>query len=745
MNRILLFVTFLVLGLNVSFAQKSIPLSDLKQNLRKAQSDTARVSALIKIADYYYDGCAKIINKTWSDSVSLYTQKAIALGTKINYQKGVGRAYLINSAVAYQNMQDDLAEKYARKGIEILKKYGNKTDQGDSYHALMLAISVTHPIPDAIAAGQKARQLYLEGNDKNSAANVMADIAWHMMMNGDYKQAIEILEKSVQLKKSAKKQDFQNAYAMLTLIYNETSDTKKALYYGLKGVAIVDKLNDQSQVAAAVYNNVAMVYQTLKNGNESIKYFEKAYAIAKQYDDISTTTLMQSNIIGAFFKARRNQEALPYMQDMEKNFNGLSLTDQIPAMGCLIHAYVMLKQPQRAEKYAKMAMAISKKLPEDDEFQKYLYGAIQDYYFEIKQFDQARVYLLKYKKFGKDRGSKKKLEESYKQLARIDSAQGNLASAMANFKLYHKYRDSLYNEKKNKEIAELQVKFNTEEKDKNLLLLKKQGELQQTKLSQANLMRNVSIAGILILLIAIGLVVRRFRINQRIRKEIDGQNSALQNLLHEKEWLIKEVHHRVKNNLQIVMSLLNTQSHFLEDNAALAAIRNSQHRIHSMSLIHKKLYQSESVISIDMELYIRELVEYFKQSFDTGQRIRFITQVEPIELDTTRAVPLGLILNEAIINAIKHAFPDGREGTISIALKAIGQNEILLSIQDDGVGLADYSAGKEFSSLGMKLIKGFSGELNADLEFKNDNGLHISLVFAYNNKLVHQQQMKVFA
>ncbi|HJY13883.1 MAG TPA: sensor histidine kinase, partial [Flavobacterium sp.] len=149
---------------------------------------------------------------------------------------------------------------------------------------------------------------------------------------------------------------------------------------------------------------------------------------------------------------------------------------------------------------------------------------------------------------------------------------------------------------------------------------------------------------------------------------------------------MKEIHHRVKNNLQTVISLLNSQSAYLDNDMALSAIKNSQHRIHSMSLIHQKLYNAENISTINMPNYIKELVEYLKESFNTGQRIRFEINVAPLELDVAQAVPLGLILNEAITNSIKYAFPDDRNGMVYIKLESTADKRYLLAISDNGIG-----------------------------------------------------------
>lgn len=162
----------------------------------------------------------------------------------------------------------------------------------------------------------------------------------------------------------------------------------------------------------------------------------------------------------------------------------------------------------------------------------------------------------------------------------------------------------------------------------------------------------------------VGLIYNRYRLKRRSnlvleqkQGEINAQNELLRKILNEKEWLLREIHHRVKNNLQIVISLLNTQSAYLDNEDALVAIRNSQNRMHAMSLIHQKLYQSDNLAEIDMKWYIKELVDYMIECFGTDNKIQFTLETEAIKLDVAQAVPLGLILNEAISNVIKYAFP----------------------------------------------------------------------------------------
>jgi two-component sensor histidine kinase len=213
----------------------------------------------------------------------------------------------------------------------------------------------------------------------------------------------------------------------------------------------------------------------------------------------------------------------------------------------------------------------------------------------------------------------------------------------------------------------------------------------------------------------------QYKQKQKSNNLITQKNGQLQHFLTEKEWLLKEIHHRVKNNLQMVMSLLNSQSAYIDNQPALSAIHDSQHQVHAMSFIHQELNNTGSVSLIDMSAYIRELVSYLRESFNTGQRIRFELNVEPLELDVSQAVPLGLILNEAITNSIKYAFPNDRNGIITISLSNASSNHYLLSISDNGIGMPLHFTRKKKGSLGMSLMEGLSEDLDGNFAIENKN------------------------
>lgn len=305
-------------------------------------------------------------------------------------------------------------------------------------------------------------------------------------------------------------------------------------------------------------------------------------------------------------------------------------------------------------------------------------------------------------------------------------------------RLQQKQLNALQAEKREKDFK--LVQYNAERKDIHISLLNKQAQFQVARLENATLMRNMTISGLILTIIIIALLYRSYRLKKinnvqlaHQRNEIHSKNQSLQKLVSEKEWLLRELHHRVKNNLQIVASLLNIQGYYLEDSPALPAIRETQLRVHSISLIHKKLYLGENVGHVHMPEYIIDLVNDLKQSFTTAQRIQFQVEIDDIALDTSKAVPLGLILNEAITNAIKYAFPSDRTGTIKISLRQTKEEKITIIIADDGIGLPTDVSNKMTGSLGMSIIQGLSGELDGVCKIMGYEGTSIIIEFPHNN------------
>jgi two-component system, sensor histidine kinase PdtaS len=180
----------------------------------------------------------------------------------------------------------------------------------------------------------------------------------------------------------------------------------------------------------------------------------------------------------------------------------------------------------------------------------------------------------------------------------------------------------------------------------------------------------------------------------------------------------------------MIAGLLDSQAGFVKTEEAASAIRISQQRVNAMSLVHQKLYQTGDLSTTDMAAYIHELVAYLDTSMNCRPRIRFVLEVEKVQLGLQQTIPLCLILNEAVTNAIKYAFPGEREGEISIRLHKQRNGGVLLEVADNGVGVSPAVMGKTVHSMGMSLMRGLSDDLDADFSISSDGGTKIAIVFA---------------
>ncbi|HET7001074.1 MAG TPA: sensor histidine kinase, partial [Puia sp.] len=187
---------------------------------------------------------------------------------------------------------------------------------------------------------------------------------------------------------------------------------------------------------------------------------------------------------------------------------------------------------------------------------------------------------------------------------------------------------------------------------------------------------------------------------------------------------------RVKNNLQMVISLLNAQSEFLDHPSAVDAIRESRERMQAIAILHQKLYQADTSTRTNMRSYVNELVDNIRGSVADTERMEFQVDVAPdIELDISQSVPLGLILNEGITNAIKYAYGENEKGSIQISLRYIGDRQLQLKIADHGKGLPEGLDIEHPHSLGLQLIRLFAEQLEGDPYLINKGGLEINLSF----------------
>lgn len=206
----------------------------------------------------------------------------------------------------------------------------------------------------------------------------------------------------------------------------------------------------------------------------------------------------------------------------------------------------------------------------------------------------------------------------------------------------------------------------------------------------------------------------------------------LKSSLSEKEILLKEIHHRVKNNLQVIISLLNLQGGYLHDEGTLRAMQEGQNRIRAMALVHEKFYQLDGISEIDFGEYIEKLCQYIFQTYpETSGKVELEVESDNIALDLDTAMPCGLLINEIVSNSLKYAFPNGQEGKITIELKAVPENKIQLLVRDNGIGISEEYQLRDPSTLGLQLIGALTSQLNGEVEMFRSNGTTFNITFTY--------------
>lgn len=205
--------------------------------------------------------------------------------------------------------------------------------------------------------------------------------------------------------------------------------------------------------------------------------------------------------------------------------------------------------------------------------------------------------------------------------------------------------------------------------------------------------------------------------------------------LKEKEVLLREINHRVKNNLAIISSLLNLQSNHCADDSSRKMFRDAQSRVRSMSLAHELLYQSENMAHIRISEYVGQLTSYLVESYaGLGRRIEIDKRLDNAPLSLKSAIPIGFLITELVSNSLKHAFPDRREGRIEISIRQMGENELELVVADNGVGIPEGIDFHNSGSLGLKLAETFAEQLRGKIDFRRQGGTRVSVRFPANDE-----------
>ena len=740
MKKYIIIVLFIFIHLQ-SWPQVNDNLPQLLVQLSQSKPDTSRIRIYIDLAEYYF---YRIRLRNRMDSVKLYLRNAEQLNKSFNMANFQNKINFLYARREYALNPSEDPKVIFLPVIDTCKKYGDKKTEAVAWAELGFRVSTdSQSIDFRWTCIRNALALALQTGDNYTEVRALRYISLTHWIQRKYNLAEEELFQILKDEKKAGPVNIMYTYDQLAAIYNFTGNSDKQLQYALKTIHMMGIARD-STYAALFFDRIANAYKYLERHTESLHWSKISveYKLATEnasggFDNIDMIALQ-------LFDQGRTREALDFLlqqKDKQKSTNILTLKQVQRVLG---HIYEKLKMYDLAEKsflsMIDMGKQLGDKLPNHDRGFDILY--IGGFYYGRGQFKKALPYFEEALRIYEEYGQWPTfIKAAHQWLYKTDSVLGDYLGSLRHLRESNRISDLLFAADRNKQLEELTIAYNTTQKVDSIRILQEKEKIVGLQLQHSKSIRNWITAGASMLVIIASLLFRQGRMRKKNNRIINTKNGELQHLITEKDWLLKEIHHRVKNNLQIVMSLLNSQSTYIENEPALTAIHDSQHRVHAMSLIHLKLYNSENLSSIDMSLYIRELVSYLRDSFNLGQRIHFNLNIHPLEMDVSQAVPLGLILNEAITNSIKYAFPDNRSGIISISLSNTIENHYLLVISDNGVGVMQNFNFNKDGSLGMSLMKGLSEDLDGSFSIENDNGIKIKISFVNDNGSSHHKTL----
>ncbi|KUJ60820.1 hypothetical protein AR687_15535 [Flavobacteriaceae bacterium CRH] len=736
--RIFFLVLILQFPLQVWAQPLSKPKSDaIKIELKNNLNDTVRVLKLQTLSLYYVTKVGE--EKADMDSSYVFARQAELLSEKINFSRGKWMGLILYSQIYREGGNPEKGKKELGEAFEIARKNKNFWLEAEAYRELTnyydLDNSGTYT---RIKIVSKALDAARKGGSKKQIADILVYYGGHSYILGDFKESLEKFTEAKAIYKAIGHNDLQNLYSQLFATYLRLGLYPEGIQYGLQSIKFGERSRDYFFLTDD-YTNLGFAYYNMANYELALKYHLKAYEYSSKIYSEFYPLYNASFIIKDLLKLGRKKEAKIFLDTVVKNEKIKDFRDEMWFNICHVTFYDELGWLTLADKYCNSLIRIQKlkrkSFPEFSNLE--INNTIINHLCKIKNYPLASKYLTENKRLSTVMKDANMLINVHLMEFKIDSATGNYLEAINHLKNYQKAKDKLFNEVKSYQISNLQIKYESDKKDKDIKLLTQESVLQRIRIASDKTEKIIAAVILILVLIITGLIFRGYQNkkesnkNLQISKDrIQKKNKLLQNVIQEKEWLLKEIHHRVKNNLQVVMSLLNTQSNYLKDESAVNAIKDSQNRINSMSMIHQRLYQSEGLSCIKMPEYVKELISYLKDSYKTN--FIFVVDVENIEMHVSQAVPVGLILNEAITNAIKYAFPDEKKGTITVSLKHFQEDYFKLEIADNGIGIEGEIDLEKYDSLGMQLMEGLSKDLNGKFNVINSDGLKISVIFIYN-------------
>jgi two-component sensor histidine kinase len=581
---------------------------------------------------------------------------------------------IINDIVAiYFNTDMRQALVYAKQGVALAEKSDDKNWQPKFYEMQGRTYANLLVLDSASIFFKKAERGYIAVNDKKGQAKTYFKMAWVHRKNGQLDQALQKDLEGLKLMETINdKAGICDAMTRISDNLTRQNRLKEALNYAKKAIIIADE-NKLTSELFFVNFNAGDVAMSMSKYQESFNYYDKALSIAKK-----------------------------------QNLGAPTLSDILNSRG---NAHKRLDKYKEALKDYEKAMNYAKKSNYQNAINT-VTANLGEINLLLENYNEALNYQLETVRLQESNSDTANLVENYHHVSTIYAKLGNYKSALAFKQKAYNLRDSIASMESDAKMSEMLTKYETEKKEETIAS-------QESIILQQSLIQNLVI-GLAVLLFGL-LILGYISFQSRAKK-----NRLLASKNAENELLLKEIHHRVKNNLEVVSGLLALQSSQIDDQSTKDAMQESQNRVNSIGIVHQKLYQGTNLGAVEMKDYVLNLSESILDSFGATGKVDLELAMEQLDLDIDTAVPLGLIINELITNAVKYAFPNKEHGKLTIKLERQKDNVLHLVVSDNGVGKSGITYGTGF---GGQLISLLTNQLNGTMTEENENGTTVIFDF----------------
>ncbi len=517
-------------------------------------------------------------------------------------------------------------------------------------------------------------------------------------------------------------------------INNRKGAYDKAIEYYLSASDILDRYDEKELEkdspkyrrfhgqSGSIRNALANLYQDIGEYDLALTNYELSANHFKQFGGVYEAGVILANKGALLLKMNKLDEALEAQLNgralkVESGLSSKSVATSDLNIGMIYAAQE--KYDEALKKFDEAAVVF-----EEGGYlfeQCYVYTEKGLVYLAREDWERAKDFCLKGKVIAEKQQEVDYYAKSCDCLYKVYKKLDQPKEALAYFEIVNEINDSIFNEKQVRNITRLEMQYEFEKEQ----ALQAEADRERKRI---NSIITASLIALLSLISIIAIVTyRNFKNKQKAETLLSAQNVTISKTLNEKETLLKEIHHRVKNNLQVISSLLNIQSRHIEDPKAIEAIQEGRNRVKSMALIHQNLYQDDDLVGVNSKDYIEKLIRSLVTNYKIDQsKLNVVTEIDDVSLDVDVMIPIGLVLNELISNALKYAFVETQEGEILVKFKE-SKDLIFLLVSDSGIGLPSDFNVAESKSLGFKLIKSFSNKLKADLKISGEGGTTVAL------------------